>query len=195
MKKRWSSGAPVHVLHKLWRGPFMDDEWVTIRNRNKAVLTVRPIWVTNGRRSAVIALQGSSLRMLQFRIGMDEPFRSTKQGGLSDSYHILCSPWYHHHTVQFFRLQKLNQEIAYCCIRSCSLVLLASSAVYVWFRTTYLAVRGIHIISSSKFKPENRLLLYTLMFARAFGIFCCLCMISYHIPGSSWYTYHFVFNN
>ena len=33
------------------------------------------------------------------------------------------------------------------------------------------------------------------MFARAFGIFCCLCFKSYHIPCSSWYTYHFVFKN
>ena len=31
--------------------------------------------------------------------------------------------------VQFFRLQKLNRKIAYCCIRRCSLVLSASSAV------------------------------------------------------------------
>ena len=80
-------------------------------------------------------------------------------------------------------------------IRRCSLVLLASSAVYALNRITYLAVRGIHIISSSKIKAENRVLLYTLMFARAFGIFCCLCFNSYHILGSSWYTYHFVFKN
>ena len=26
------------------------------------------------------------------------------------------------------------------------------------------------------------------MFARAFGIFCCFCLISYHIPGSSWFV-------
>ena len=31
--------------------------------------------------------------------------------------------------VQFFRLQKLNRKIAYCCIRRCLLVLSASSAV------------------------------------------------------------------
>ena len=62
----------------------MDDERVTITNRNKAVFTVRPVWVTNGRRSAVIAMLGSFLRMLQFRLGMDGPCRSTKQGGLSD---------------------------------------------------------------------------------------------------------------
>ena len=31
-------------------------------------------------------------------------------------------------------------------------------------------------------EPENRVLLYTVMFARAFGIFCCLCLFSYHIP-------------
>ena len=55
----------------------MDDE------RVKAVFTVRPVWVTNGRRSAVIAMLGSSLRMLQFRLGMDGLCRSTKQGGLS----------------------------------------------------------------------------------------------------------------
>ena len=72
-------------------------------------------------------------------------------------------------------------------------MLLASSAVYALILITYLAVRGIHIISSSKIKPENRVLLYTLMFARAFGIFCCLCVNSYHIPGSSRYTYHLVF--
>ena len=45
----------------------------------------------------------------------------------------------------------------------------ASSAVYALIPITYLAVRGIHIISSSKIKPENRVLLYTLMFARALG--------------------------
>ena len=71
-----------------------------------------------------------------------------------------------------FRLQTLNRKIAYCCIRRSSLVLLASSAVYALNRITYLAVRGIHIFSSSKIKPEHRVLLYTLMFARAFGIFC-----------------------
>ena len=63
-----------------------------ITNRNKAVFTVRPVWVTNGRRSAVVAMLGSSLRMLQFRLGMDGPFRSTKQGGLSD---------FVSHTMQF----------------------------------------------------------------------------------------------
>ena len=42
------------------------------------------VWVTNGRRSAVIAMLGSSLRMLQFRLGMDGLFcRSRKQGGMS----------------------------------------------------------------------------------------------------------------
>ena len=46
-------------------------------------MTVRPVCVTNRRRSAVIAMLGSSLRMLQFRLGMDGLCRSTKQGGLS----------------------------------------------------------------------------------------------------------------
>ena len=64
-------------------GPFMDDESVTIRKRNKAVFTVRLVWVTNGCRSAVIAMLCSSLRMLQFRLGMDWLCRSTKQGCLS----------------------------------------------------------------------------------------------------------------
>ena len=69
------------------------------------------------------------------------------------------------HTWQFvvyisFHLQKLNRKIAYCCIRSCSLVRLASSAAYALIPITYLAVRGIHIILSSKIKPENRVLLY-----------------------------------
>ena len=32
-------------------------------------------------------------------------------------------------------------------------------------------------------EPENRALLYTVIFARAFGIFCCFCLISYHMPG------------
>ena len=104
------------------------------------------------------------------------------------------------HTWQFvlyisFRLQKLNRKIAYRCIRSCSLVLLASSAVYALIPITYQAVRGMHIISSSKIKSENRVLLYTWMIARAFGIFSCFCLTSYHIPASSWYTYHFVFKN
>ena len=97
---------------------------------NKAVFTVRPVWVTNGRRSAVIAMLGSSLRMLQFRLGMDGLFRSTKQGGLSD---------FVPHNMQF----------------------LVSSSYGTVF-------------SSSKIKPEIRAPLYTLMFARASGIFCCL---------------------
>ena len=97
---------------------------------SKAVFTVRPAWVTNGRRSAVIAMLGSSLRVLQLRRGMDGPFLSTKQGGLSD---------FVPHTVQF----------------------LVSSSYGTVF-------------SSSKIKQEIRALLNTLMFARAFGIFCCL---------------------
>ena len=108
-----------------------------------------------------------------------------------------CEIDYAHHAVEFlvssygtvFLLQKCNRTYAYCCIRLCSLVLLASSAVYALMRITYLAVRGKHFISSSIIKPEHRVLLYTLMFARAFGIFCCFCLISYHIPRSSWYTY------
>ena len=59
---------------------------------SKAVITVRPVWVANGRRSAVIAMLGSSFRMLQFRLGMDGPFRSSKQGGLSE---------FVSHTMQF----------------------------------------------------------------------------------------------
>ena len=169
------------------------------------------------------------------------------------------------HTWQFvvyisFRLQKLDRKIEYCCIRWCSLVLSASSAVSAWFRTTYLAVRGIHItsceidhehhvvefmvspyrtvfssskikpeiwaqlyyvdvrscfwhlllfaliritylavrgihiISSSIIKPEHGVLLYTWMFARAFGIFCCFCLIWYHIPRSSSYTYYIMWD-
>ena len=80
-------------------------------------------------------------------------------------------------------------------MRWCSLVLSASSAVSVWFSATYMAVRGMHIISSSKIQAEDRVLLYTLMFAGTFGMFCCLCFYSHHISGSSWYTYHFVFRN
>ena len=52
-------------------------------NRNKAIFTVRPVWVTSGRKSAVIAMLGSSLPMLQFRLGMDGLCRRTKGGGLS----------------------------------------------------------------------------------------------------------------
>ena len=74
---------------------------------------------------------GSPLRMLQFRRGMDGPFLSTKQGGLSD---------FVPHTMQF----------------------LVSS-----YGTTA-------VFSYSKNKPERkRALLYTLICARAFGIFCC----------------------
>ena len=47
------------------------------------VLKARPVWVTNEHRSAVIAMLGSSLRMLQFRLGMDWLCVSTKQGCLS----------------------------------------------------------------------------------------------------------------
>ena len=56
---------------------------MTSRNRNKAVLTVRPVWVTNGCRSAVIATLCSCLSMLQFRLGMDWLCRSTKRKCLS----------------------------------------------------------------------------------------------------------------
>ena len=59
---------------------------------SKAVFMVRPVWVTNGRRSAVIVMLGSSLRMLQLGVGMDGSCRSTKQGGLSD---------FVSHTMQF----------------------------------------------------------------------------------------------
>ena len=96
---------------------------------SKAVITVRPVWVANGRRSAVIAMLGSSLRMLQSRLGMDGPFRSTTQRGLSD---------FVPHTMRFT-----------------------------------VSSYGT-VFSSSKIKPEIRALLYTFMFARAFGIFCCL---------------------
>ena len=79
------------------------------------------------------------------------------------------------HTWQFvvyisFHLQKLNRKIACGCIRGCLLLLLASSAVYALNRITYLAVRGIHIISSSKTQPENRVLLYT--------VTKCACLLS-----------------
>ena len=60
---------------------------------------VRPVWVTNGRRSAVIVMLGSSLRMLQLGVGMDGSCRSTKQGGLSDfvshTMHFLVSFYVH----------------------------------------------------------------------------------------------------
>ena len=36
-------------------------------------------------------------------------------------------------------------------------------------------VEGGTVFSSSKIKPKNRVLLYTYMFARAFGIFCFFC--------------------
>ena len=52
-------------------------------SRNKAIFTIRPVRVTNGCRSAVIAMLCSSLRMLQFRLRMDWLCRSTKQGCLS----------------------------------------------------------------------------------------------------------------
>ena len=52
-------------------------------NRKKAVFTVRPIWVTRGRRATVIGMLSSSLRMLQFRLGTDVLCRGTKQAGLS----------------------------------------------------------------------------------------------------------------
>ena len=62
-------------------------------SRNKAVFTVRPVWVTNGCRSAVVAMLCSSLRMLQFRLGIDWLCRSTKQGFLSFApAHIRVGP-------------------------------------------------------------------------------------------------------
>ena len=66
----------------------MEIEAGTLHGRqvSKAVFTVRPVWVTNGRRSAVIAMLDSSLRMLQFHLGMDGPFRSMKQGACPISY-------------------------------------------------------------------------------------------------------------
>ena len=82
------------------------------------------------------------------------------------------------HTWQFalyisFRLQQLNRKMAYCCIPCCSLVLSASSPASAWFGTT--------VFSYSKIKPERqRALLYTLIFARAFGIFCCLLQFVWH---------------
>ena len=80
-----------------------------------------------------------------------------------------------------FKSQTGNSRIAvYVDVRSCFWHLL----LFALIRITYLAARGMHIISSSRIKPEHRVLLYTLMFARAFGIFCCLCLISHHIPVS-----------
>ena len=95
----------------LRRGPFKDDEWSTIiiRDMNEAVFSVRPMWVTNGRRSAVIAMLGSSLRMFQLGLGMDGPCRSTKQGGLSD---------FVSHTMQFL----VSFEVHIIRDRSCQLL-------------------------------------------------------------------------
>ena len=89
------------------------------------------------------------------------------------SYYIPGSSWYTYHFI--FKNLSGKSRTSNCCIRWCSLVLFASSAVYALNPITYLAVRGIHIISSSKIEPENRVLLYTFMFARAFGIFRRSC--------------------
>ena len=79
----------------------------------------------------------------------------------------------------------ISRTAVHVDVRSCFWHLL----LFALIRITYLAVRGIHIISSSIIKPEHGVLLYTWMFARAFGIFCCFCLIWYHIPRSSLYTY------
>ena len=183
----------------------MDDEWVRLylrlgryRSQTGVGLPLLQCWVPlSVCFSFVLAWMGFSV--------------ARNEEACPISYHIPCSSWYHHHTVQFFRLQKWNRKVAYCCIRGCSLVLLASSAVYALIRITYLAVRNIHIISSSRIKPEHRVQLYTLMFARAFGIFCCFCLFWYRVSGkfvvcishhvrsitnimwlSSWYHHHTV---
>ena len=98
-----------------------------ITNRNKAVFTVRPVWVTNGRRSAVVPMLGSSLRMLQFRLGMDGPCRSTKQGGLSDfvshTWQFLVSSLEHiirHRSWQLLSFMTYTEGLQFCD-RSCQL--------------------------------------------------------------------------
>ena len=49
---------------------------------SNAELKARPVWVTNGRRSAVIAMLGSTLRMLQFRLWHGWAFPWNETGGL-----------------------------------------------------------------------------------------------------------------
>ena len=61
----------------------MTSEELSQTETRLSFVTVRPVWVTNWRRSAVIAMLGSSLRKLQFRPGMDGLCCSTKQAGLS----------------------------------------------------------------------------------------------------------------
>ena len=48
----------------------MDGERVTTRNRNKAVFTVRPVWVTNGCRSAAAAAAVAAAAALLALLGV-----------------------------------------------------------------------------------------------------------------------------
>ena len=54
---------------------------------------------------------GSSLGMLQFTLAWMGLSVARNEVACPIPYHIPCSSWYHHHTVQFFRLQKLNRKI------------------------------------------------------------------------------------
>ena len=51
--------------------------------------------------------------------------------------------------LQFFRLQKLNLKIVYCCIRRCSLVLSASSAVSAFLLLLLLVLLVLLVLLAS----------------------------------------------
>ena len=68
-----------------------------------------------------------------------------------------------YHTVQFFRLQKINRKIAYCCIRRCSLVRSASSPVSAFLLLLLLLLLHYVLLVG----PARCFILYSNSFAKA----------------------------
>ena len=144
--------------------------------QEQGCLYVRPVWVTNRRRSAVIAMLGSSRRMLQFRLGMDGPWRSTKQGGLSD---------FVSHTWQFL----VSFLVHIIRDRSCQLFSFMTYTDVCYFSLSVQAYRP-KFVQHRKFTPFcSRYILISYLVSHNAS-----CEIdhehnvvdSYHIPGSSW---------
>ena len=83
-----------------------------------------------------------------------------------------------------------SRTAVYVDVRSCFrhlLLFLLDFVPHTWQFVVYISFHLQNI------KPENRVLLYTFMFAGAFGIVCYLSLNSHHIPGCSWYKYNFIF--
>ena len=130
---------------KLRRGPFMDGEWVTFRNSNKAVFTVRPVWVTNGCRSAAAAATAAAATLFYESYMMVNVVQNPQESNVYEyeKKHARCVGVYSgrmYGCVRYvlrvarvdsgctvFSFSKIKPKIAYCCIRTCSIVLSASS--------------------------------------------------------------------